>query len=283
MMQAEGLRMPKGAFGRLLKFWRKTRGLSQEALALEVGSSLRHVSFLETGKSLPSQELVEKLAHLLELNVRETNNLLASAGFAATSFALRPDSEEHHWLHQSLVATLKGLEPYPTMIIDQYGNAKMINRAWLELICSFAPQTAQTADFNLVDLVFTDKGFKPYLIGWEDTVCALILTLQQDVLMYQDSCASKLLQRILAEGSVPKDWRQRGSKQMNVTGFVTTIELPGQPREQQMHVFHTVGATSFISEPKLMIYTIYPKNPKSDPLWHKRVASCTKKHPLLPY
>ncbi|WP_417347191.1 helix-turn-helix domain-containing protein [Ferrimonas sp.] len=282
MHEAE-LTMPKGAFGRLLKFWRKTRGLSQETLAHKVGSSLRHISFLETGKSLPGQELVEKLAELLELNVRETNNLLASAGYAPTSFTLKPDSHEHHWLRQSLIATLRGFDPFPAMIIDQYGSARMINRGMLTLIKRFTPITAAKDSFNMVDLIFTEQGFKPFLIGWEDTICALLMTLQQDILMYQDPWASQLLQRVLQEKSVPKDWRKRGSKQMNVTGFVTTTEFPGRGVEQWMHVFHTVGATSFVSEPKLMIHAIFPKEHCCDPKWEELVSRCDADHPLLPY
>ena len=52
MLQGSGLGMPKGAFGRLLRFWRRVHGLSQEKLALEVNASLRHISFLENSRSL---------------------------------------------------------------------------------------------------------------------------------------------------------------------------------------------------------------------------------------
>ncbi len=283
MLQGNGLSMPKGAFGRLLRFWRRVHGLSQESLALEIGVSLRHISFLENGKSLPSQEMVVKSAALLKLNIRETNNLLASAGFAPRSISLKPESEEHRWLQTSLIYTLRGLDPFPSMIIDQNGNAQMINRAWLEVICQYAPATAATDSFNLIDLIFAKEGFRPYLEDWEEAVCALIMTLQQDVLMYQDPAAIGLLHRVLAEPEVPADWRQRGSNQMNITGFMTRTHLPGQASEKQMHVVHTVGATSFVSEPKLMIYTIYPANPDRISVWEEQVSSCEKTHPLLFY
>ncbi|WP_169308382.1 helix-turn-helix domain-containing protein [Ferrimonas aestuarii] len=282
-MEKVALKISQGAFGRLLRFWRKTRGLSQEALAYKIDTSLRHFSFLETGKSLPSADLIERVAQELSLNIRETNNLLAAAGYAARSFELRPNSPEHQWLTQSLIATLKGLDPYPTMIIDQCGNAKMINRAFVAMVHHYAPLVADAESFNMIDLIFTDRGFKPFLIGWEDTICALVLTLQQDVLMYQDPCSIKLLQRILKEPSLPKDWRKRGSKQMNVTGFVTTTQFPGKEIEQQMHVVHTVGATSFVSEPKLMIYTIYPKDFSAGRRWQAYLDQFDGNHHLLPY
>ena len=217
-----------------------------------------------------------KLAGLLNLNIRETNNLLASAGFAPSSIALKPDSAEHRWLQRSLIYTLRGLDPFPSMIIDQNGNARMINRAWLELVCQYAPATAETDSFNLIDFIFAEQGFRPYLQDWEDTICALIMTLQQDVLMYQDPAAVSLLQRILAEPEVPDDWRQRGANQMNITGFMTRTHLPGQKPERQMHVVHTVGATSFVSEPKLMIYTIYPTNPDRASVWESQIAASQK-------
>ncbi|WP_461535803.1 helix-turn-helix domain-containing protein [Spongorhabdus nitratireducens] len=283
MLQGTGLKMPKGAFGRLLRFWRRTRELSQEAVGLEIGVSPRHISFMENGRSLPSQDMVIKLAEVLSLNIRETNNLLASAGFAPSSLSLKPESEEHHWLKESLIYTLRGLDPFPTAIVDQNGNAEMINKAWLELILQFVPAAAESDGFNLIDLIFNDQSFKSYLMDWEDTVCSLLLTLQQEVLMYQEPLTIKLLQRALSEKEVPADWKQRGSQQMNITGYMSTMCLPGHEPERHMHVFHTVGATSFVSEPKLMLHTIYPVNQDRIPQWEHMVKESDKTHPLLFY
>src|SRR6266545_771842 len=70
------------AFGESLRHWRQHRRLSQLDLAHEAEISTRHLSFVETGRSLPSREMVLRLAEQLEVPLRERNQLLLSAGFA---------------------------------------------------------------------------------------------------------------------------------------------------------------------------------------------------------
>ena len=69
-------------FPDLLRSWRKSRKYSQGNLALEAGLSQRHLSFLESGRSSPSREMVLQLANTMSLPLREKNALLNSAGFA---------------------------------------------------------------------------------------------------------------------------------------------------------------------------------------------------------
>src|SRR5690349_11623166 len=68
--------------GELLRWWRDRRKLSQLDLAIDAGISTRHLSFVETGRSAPSREMVLRLAEHLEVPLRERNHLLAAAGFA---------------------------------------------------------------------------------------------------------------------------------------------------------------------------------------------------------
>lgn len=68
--------------GALLQYWRKARSLSQLALAIEADVSPRHISFLETGRARPSREMVILLCGVLDVPLRERNELLLTAGFA---------------------------------------------------------------------------------------------------------------------------------------------------------------------------------------------------------
>ena len=74
--------------GSLLREWRERRRLSQFDLALQAGVSSRHVSFVETGRSRPSAEMVLRLAEQLDVPVRDCNQLLLAAGYAP-AFAQR--------------------------------------------------------------------------------------------------------------------------------------------------------------------------------------------------
>src|ERR1700733_6620905 len=72
----------RAAAGPLVREWRLRRGRSQMDLALETGVSPRHLSFVETGRSKPSPELLLALAERLAVPLRERNTLLLAAGYA---------------------------------------------------------------------------------------------------------------------------------------------------------------------------------------------------------
>src|ERR1700694_3013806 len=73
---------PDAPIGTLLRQWRKRRRRTQLDLALDAGISPRHLSFVETGRSAPSAEMVRRVDQQLEIPFRERNHLLLAAGFA---------------------------------------------------------------------------------------------------------------------------------------------------------------------------------------------------------
>lgn len=74
---------PESNFGVLLREWRSRRRVSQLDLAVEAGVSSRHVSFIETGRAQPSREMILMLARVLDVPLRDRNDLLTAAGYAA--------------------------------------------------------------------------------------------------------------------------------------------------------------------------------------------------------
>src|SRR5438094_10386652 len=74
--------LPRPTVGPLVRDWRLRRRRSQMDLALDAGVSPRHLSFVETGRSRPSPELLLMLADRLEVPLRERNALLLAAGYA---------------------------------------------------------------------------------------------------------------------------------------------------------------------------------------------------------
>ena len=57
--------------GELIRFWRTRRGLSQLELSLDANVSTKHLSFVETGRSRPSRQLLIHLAQRLDLPIAE--------------------------------------------------------------------------------------------------------------------------------------------------------------------------------------------------------------------
>ena len=113
--------------GSLLRDWRRRRRLSQLDLALESGVSARHLSFLETGRSRPSREMVLHLAEQLDVPLRDRNQLLLAAGFAP-AYAERPiDAPEMGPVRDALDRILKGHEPYPAVVVDRWWDLTAAN------------------------------------------------------------------------------------------------------------------------------------------------------------
>jgi transcriptional regulator with XRE-family HTH domain len=115
--------------GRLLQGWRRRRRLSQLSLALETGLSARHLSFVETGRTRPSREVVLRLAERLEVPLRERNVLLLAAGYAPIYRRTALDATEMAPLRQTLDQILARHEPFPAVVLDRCWDLVSANQA----------------------------------------------------------------------------------------------------------------------------------------------------------
>jgi transcriptional regulator with XRE-family HTH domain len=113
--------------GPLLREWRKRRRLTQLELALDAGISARHLSFVETGRSKPSPEMVMLLAEQLEVPFRERNHLLLAAGHAPAFPERSFDEPELAPVREALDLILTGHEPYPGVVVDRAWNVVAVN------------------------------------------------------------------------------------------------------------------------------------------------------------
>src|SRR5512142_998584 len=113
--------------GNLLKQWRERRRMSQLTLAVEAEISSRHLSFVETGRSRPSREMVLLLAEVLDVPPRARNHLLAAAGYAPTYRESSLDAPEMAQFRRALDFILRQQEPYPAIVLDRYWNILLAN------------------------------------------------------------------------------------------------------------------------------------------------------------
>jgi transcriptional regulator with XRE-family HTH domain len=157
--------------GEILRAWRTARGLSQMRLAHLAGISPRHMSFVETGRSRPSRDLLLRVAGVLEIPLRVRNTLLESAGFAR----IYPDSAFHEPALQRVRATLQFIldrhEPYGAVVVDAGWNLLMANEPHRRMSAFFLgsdPATDSAARPNLLERVFSPDGFRPWIVNWEE-------------------------------------------------------------------------------------------------------------------
>ena len=136
--------MPRARVGELVREWRTRRRRSQMDLALEVGVSPRHLSFVETGRSRPSPELVLAIATHLDVPLRERNTLLLAAGYAPRYSQSSFDDPSMVHARASLQRMLDAHDPYPGVVVDRLWNVVLANNA-AALLTAVLPDGAARA------------------------------------------------------------------------------------------------------------------------------------------
>ena len=156
--------------GPLLREWRKRRRLSQLELALDAGISARHLSFVETGRSTPSAEMVLLLAERLEVPFRERNHLLLAAGHAPAFPERSLEDPELAPVREALDLILSRHEPYPAIVIDGRWNIVAANSAmlalaeWLDPALLEPPSNVQRVVMRLAPLIVNLAEVRAYFV-----------------------------------------------------------------------------------------------------------------------
>jgi len=156
--------------GEHIRDWRQRRRMSQLDLALEADISTRHLSFLETGRAMPSREMVLHLAERLEIPRREQNVILMAAGFAPVFAERSLDDPEFAAARRAVDLILKGHEPYPALAVDLRWNLVAANAAVAPLLEGVDPALL-AGPVNVVRLALHPKGLASRtanLAEWRD-------------------------------------------------------------------------------------------------------------------
>ncbi|MER7741666.1 helix-turn-helix transcriptional regulator [Streptomyces sp. NPDC096538] len=146
--------------GPLLRAWRQQRRVSQLELALRADSSARHISFVETGRSRPSEEMVLRLAEHLDVPVRERNALLLAAGYAPRYPETPLDNPALEVVRAGIERLIGGFEPYPALVVDAMYDVVAANRGVLALFDG-VPESLLTPPLNAVRLTLHPRGLAP--------------------------------------------------------------------------------------------------------------------------
>lgn len=152
------------AFGVHLREWRQRRRMSQLNLALEAEISARHLSFVETGRSQPSREMVLRLAERLGVPLRERNVLLSAAGYAPVFPERRLDEPAMQAARRAVDLLLKAHEPYPALTIDRHWTMLAANAAVPPLLGGVAPELVRPP-VNVLRLSLHPEGLSPRIVN----------------------------------------------------------------------------------------------------------------------
>jgi transcriptional regulator with XRE-family HTH domain len=193
--------------GALLRHWRTARGISQLALSLEAEISMRHLSYVETGRAEPSREMVLRLAEALGIPLRERNTLLLAAGYAPLYRETGLDAPELAEVKQAVELMLDHHEPYPAVVMDRHWNLLMANRATTRFMSLFPAFDVPGAP-NGLRLVFHPNGIRPFIDNWDELAGAMINEMHRELAEDPSDVAGReLLGELVAYPGVPSRWR----------------------------------------------------------------------------
>lgn len=143
---------------------RKQYGLTQADLADRVGTTARHVSFLETGRSRPRPGMVGRIANAFNISSVEKNSLLASAGLPVEEVKFDRKESNSQFIEKSIKSILRDHEPFPGCVVDVYSRIKYVNTPFSAFFSNLIRDSAEES----IDAFFADPEVKNCLVNWQE-------------------------------------------------------------------------------------------------------------------
>ncbi len=187
----------ESAVGELLRGWRQRRRLSQLDLAIQADISTRHLSFVETGRSAPSREMVLHLGEQLDVPLRERNALLLAAGYAPAYPEVSMDSPELAEVRSALRSLLTAHEPYPAVVVDRGWNVVEANTAIEPLLDGVAADLL-APPMNALRVTLHPQGMAPRITNLGEWRSHLLGRLRRQARMTGDDRLTELHRELSA-------------------------------------------------------------------------------------
>jgi transcriptional regulator with XRE-family HTH domain len=253
--------------GDLLRDWRRRRRLSQLELSNEAGISARHLSFLETGRSRPSREMVLRLSERLDVPLRERNGLLMAAGFAPVYRERSIDAPEMRPARQALNRVLDGHEPYPAVVVDRSWNLVMANEAAM-LFFEDVPEELVRPPVNVHRFALHPQGLAARVVNLPEVRAHLVARVARQVALTGDRELAALHEETRAYGAGDEDAPHEPSHD---------IALPTRLRygDQVLSFFSTVttfGTAEDVTLAELAIEAFFPADEETAAFLRQRQA-----------
>ena len=244
--------------GELLREWRERRRLSQLDLAIQADISTRHLSFVETGRSRPTSQMILRLSEHLDVPLRDRNNLLLAGGYAPAYREVGLDAPELTTIRAALRQVLAAHEPNPAVVVDRHWNLVDAN-ATIALFLAGASEDLLVPPVNVLRLSLHPKGMAPRIVNLGQWRAHLLARLRRQAGATGDPVLHALLEELRA---FPCDQAE------------PDVELPGPgdvaiPLRYKHNddILSFVGITAIFGTPlditlaELAIESFYPADP----------------------
>jgi len=254
-----------------LAWWRKRRALSQLQLALSAGVSQRHVSFLELGRTKPSREMVLRLAAALDMPLRQSNELMLSAGFAPAWTETALDAAALAPIKSALDHMLRQQEPYPAVVIDRRWNLLQANRGAVAMVEFLVGPLAPGAAVNLADALVGPDTLRPHLRNWTEVVWYFVRSVEADAAADGLVETTALLERLMGYKGV----RAALSLALGKADGGPVLAMQFRKRDTALRLFTTIatlGTPQDITLQEVRIECFFPSDDRSDALFKSLAA-----------
>lgn len=243
--------------GDVLRFWRKRRRLSQLALALEADVSARHLSFVESGRSSATRDMLLRLARPLNLSLREQHRLLRAGGYAPPLQERPLEAPELAEALSVVKAVLAAHEPFPAVVVDRHWTLVAANEALRRLISGVRPEMLE-APVNVLRLSLSPQGLAPAILNLSEWRAYVLHRLRREA----DIAADETLERLHAEleacaGPTPLQAPR------NAAGVATLLVIKNPASGRPLSFLSTTtvfGSATDITLSELTLEAFYPAN-----------------------
>lgn len=238
----------------MLRTWRQRRGLSQLELALQAGVSTRHLSFLETGRSAPSREMVLRLGENLDLPLRDRNQLLLAAGYAPAHPESSLHSPQMRAIREVLKRLMAGHQPYPAVVVDRWWNLVEANDALLGLLAGVAPHL-MTPPVNVLRVSLHPEGAAPSIVNLGVWRGHLLGRLRRQVALTADDELTDLLAELEGYPCSEPEVESTGAGEVVVP---LRLRLPDGGELTLLSTVATFGTPLDVTVAELVVESFFP-------------------------
>jgi transcriptional regulator with XRE-family HTH domain len=165
---------PANAVGDILRGWRSRRAVSQADLAFEAGISIKHLSYVETGKATASRDVLLRLASALGLSLRDRNAVLEAGGFARQYGERDLSAPELADARRAIDLLLRRHEPFPAVVTDRRWNMIEANCAASRLMTMLLGTERMRHPVNHMRMFLAENELRPFIEDWPSVASALL-------------------------------------------------------------------------------------------------------------
>ncbi|GAA2095941.1 helix-turn-helix transcriptional regulator [Streptomyces albiaxialis] len=246
--------------GTLLRGWRERAGFSQLELALRADSSARHISFIETGRTAPSREMVLRLADTLDVPVRERNALLLAAGFAPAFPATPLDDPSLGTLRGHLERMVAAYEPYPAIVVDGVYDVIAANRGVATLAEGVAPHLLEPP-LNAMRLTLHPEGLAPRIRNLPEWRGHLLDQMSRQLALHRSPGLRAVYEEVEAY-PLPPGSEERAERTGNGSPFALPMQIEhGGEVLSFLSTIATFNTPVDVTVSELAVETLLPADP----------------------